>query len=55
MKKTCELLTRFTTATLAVGAVPFMFAYMIKSGGVGCPLCGNQGLHTWEWGGFVGL
>ena len=55
MKKVCELLKWFTTSKIAVGAVAFMFAYMIRSRGVGCPLCGNQGLHPWEWGDFVVL
>ena len=55
MKKIYLPLTRFTASKLAIGAFAFMFAYMIWSGGVGCPHCGNQGLHPWEWGGFVGL
>ena len=55
VKKTYNLLTRFTTNKLAIGGLVFMIAYMIRSGSVGCPICSNQGLHPWEWGGFVGL
>ncbi|MCY4527406.1 MAG: hypothetical protein OXD46_00015 [Chloroflexi bacterium] len=55
MKKIYDLLTRFTTNKIAIGGLVFMVAYMIRSSSVGCPLCGNQGLHPWEWGGFVGL
>ena len=55
MKKIYSLLTRFTASKLAAGAAVFMVAYMIRSSSVGCPICGNQGLHPWEWGGFVGL
>jgi hypothetical protein len=55
VKKIYNLLTRFTANKLAIGSLVFMVAYMVRSSSGGCPVCGNQGLHPWEWGTFVGL
>ncbi len=55
VKKIYNLLTRFTANKLAIGTLVLMVAYMVRSSSVGCPVCGNQGLHPWEWGTFVGL
>ncbi len=55
VKNLYELLKSFAFSKVAIGAVAFMVVYMVRGSGVGCLLCGNQGLHPWEWGGFVGL
>ena len=55
VKNIYNLLSRFTMSKFAIGTLVLMVAYMVRSSSVGCPVCGNQGLHPWEWGTFVGL
>ena len=54
MKKALELLKRNAASRTGVGALAFVLAYT-TSGLVNCPVCGNQGLHPWEWGVVLGV
>ncbi len=40
---------------MAYGPVAFMFVYVVGGGKAVCPLCGNQGIHPWEWSGSISL
>ena len=55
MEKIRKLLRCSLTSKLAGGAIAFMFVYMVGGGKAVCPLCGNQGIHPWEWSGSVSL
>ena len=55
MEKIRKLLRRSLTGKLAAGGIAFMFVYMVGGGKAVCPLCGNQGIHPWEWSGSVSL
>ena len=53
--KVQELLRRVVTSRLAMGGIAVVFAYVVPKAGIACPICGNQGVHPWEWGSVVGL
>lgn len=55
MKKADRLLKGFLTSKITIGAVAAIFAYVIPRGGIACPICGNKGVHPWEWGSIVGV
>ena len=55
MDKIQRLLMRSVTGKLAAGAIAFMFVYVVGGGKAVCPLCGNQGIHPWEWSGSISL
>ena len=55
MEKIRKLLRRSLTTKIAAAAIAFMFVYMVGGGKAVCPLCGNQGIHPWEWSGSVSL
>ena len=48
----------FLKGSVAVRVGAGLFAFVLAyttSGLVNCPMCGNQGLHPWEWGVVVGV
>ena len=53
--KVIGLLRSVSTSKVAMGSTVFMFAYMVKNSSIGCPICGGQGIHPWEWGGMTGI
>ena len=55
MEKIRKVLRHSVTGKLAGGAVALAFVYMVGGGKAVCPLCGNQGIHPWEWSGSVSL
>ena len=55
MEKIQRFLRRSLAGKLTVGAIALMFAYMVGGGKAVCPLCGNQGIHPWEWSGSISL
>ncbi len=55
MEKIRKLLRRSLTGKLTAAGIAFMFVYMVGGGKAVCPLCGNQGIHPWEWSGSVSL
>ncbi len=55
MRKIGKFLRRSVAGKLAGAGVAFMFVYMVGGGKAVCPLCGNQGIHPWEWSGAVNL
>lgn len=55
MAKVIGLLRSVSTSKVAMGSTVFMFAYMVKNSSIGCPICGGQGIHPWEWGGMTGI
>ena len=54
MNKALDLLKSKAAGRVGVGALAFVLAYT-TSGLVNCPVCGNQGLHPWEWGVVLGV
>ena len=55
MEKIRKVLGHPLTTKLTGGAIAFMFVYMVGGGKAVCPLCGNQGIHPWEWSGSISL
>ena len=55
VEKILKLLRRSLTGKLSAGAIAFMFVYVVGGGKAVCPLCGNQGIHPWEWSGAISL
>ena len=55
MEKIRRILRHSPTGKLAAGTIAFMFVYMVGGGKAVCPLCGNQGIHPWEWSGSISL
>ena len=53
--KAQELLKRVVTSKLGTGGIAIVFAYVVPKAGIACPICGNQGVHPWEWGSVVGI
>ena len=50
-----ELPKRVIANKFAMGGVAVVFAYVVPKAGIACPICGNQGVHPWEWGSVVGI
>ena len=53
--KAREILRRVVTSKLVIGGIAVVFAYVVPRAGIACPICGNQGVHPWEWGSVVGI
>ena len=54
MREALELLKGTAASKFGIGVFAFVIAYT-SSGGANCPICGNQGLHPWEWGVVIGV
>ena len=50
-----KFLKQALTGKLAATAIAIMFVYVVGGGKAVCPLCGNQGIHPWEWSGSISL
>ncbi len=55
MEKIRKILRRSLIGKLAAGSIAFTFVYVVGGGKAVCPLCGNQGIHPWEWSGSISL
>ena len=55
MRKMRKILRGAAVRGLAFGPVSFMFVYVVGGGKMVCPLCGNRGIHPWEWSGSLNL
>ena len=55
MRKIQKLLANPLAVKLAAGGTTLMFAHVVGGSKYICPLCGNQGIHPWEWSGSISL
>ena len=55
MEKIRKFLRHTLTGKLTAAGIAFMFVYVVGGGKAVCPLCGNQGIHPWEWSGSISL
>lgn len=55
VEKIRKVLTSSLSGKFTAVGIAFMFVYMVGGGKAVCPLCGNQGIHPWEWSGSISL